>query len=158
MIKNFENGQINQHNELQEKSLKDRAHILLTIADTYLSAELIEEVEIIEELIKQGELEKAGKSLTEAEEQAEKIKEGRMKDISEHHQEKPLHVYVGYQIIKLRHKEHLTRDEFASRLGISKRELVKIEEGKKDITVDRLQEIAKALKSDLIDFVGLGNY
>ncbi len=68
-------NKIESPEELSEKSLRHRLAELHHIADQYQSASLMLTKEEIEELIKEGELEKADKILTEVEPEAKEWKE-----------------------------------------------------------------------------------
>lgn len=135
--------------EVKERSFHHRLSTVIIIARTFQSAELIGAVETIEELIKSGELEKAEKELSKIEKQAEEIKQDRVVHPYETNEKKALHHYVAYKIADLRRRKKMSQAELARKVGINEHRLAKIEQGQKNVTIDELQKIAKALDSDL---------
>ena len=55
---------------------------------------------------------------------------------------------------KLRIKAGLTQKELAIRVGCAQSEISRIEHGERSISVDRLQQIAEALRVPVADLLG----
>jgi transcriptional regulator with XRE-family HTH domain len=59
---------------------------------------------------------------------------------------------VGQQIRKIRQAKDLTQDNLAFELGITKSAYSKIEREESNISIKRLEQIAKVLEVDIVDF------
>jgi transcriptional regulator with XRE-family HTH domain len=59
---------------------------------------------------------------------------------------------IGQQIRKIRHAKDLTQDNLAFELGITKSAYSKIEREESNISIKRLEQIAKVLEVDIVDF------
>lgn len=56
--------------------------------------------------------------------------------------EESLRLQVAYQILELRRKHELTQQELAKKIGTTQSVIARIEQGRENISVDRLDTIA----------------
>ncbi|MDA2922539.1 helix-turn-helix domain-containing protein, partial [Patescibacteria group bacterium AH-259-L07] len=115
----------------------------------YYAGRLENKVGIIETLLREDETEKAYEVLKELEKEIEMLHKEKMRHPHESEEEVLRHT-VGYQIAHSRRKRRVSRADLAQKVErLSEDDIAKIEQGERDVTIDELEEIAKALDGGL---------
>ena len=71
------------------------------------------------------------------------------KNFKQHYDKYDKRLKIAYQIILLRKKMSITQLKLAERIGTKQSNIVRMEHGQQNFTIDMLNKIAKAFKKEL---------